>query len=209
MKKIFFIVLLLMIVGGFYYFFKIKNGELKQAPDGAVSLEFPLKGGSFQAVQSGQNGSTHNLPIEKYALDIVRQGKVSDYFKFRQYGLESNPTFGTLVYSPCAGDVINVIDSFPDMPIGIRGQASEANRVTVNCGQFNVALVHFKKGSVLIKIGDKVKSDQPIGLIGNSGASDAPHLHIMAYRFGSSPDDRIALPITFNGKYLFRGDIYP
>lgn len=209
MKKIFFIVLLLAIIGGGCYFYKIEKFKSMKAPDGAVSLEFPLRGGSFRAVQSGQNGNTHNLPVEKYALDIVRQGKISDYFKFRQYGLESNPTFGILVYSPCAGDVVNVIDSFPDMPIGIRGQASEANRITVNCGQFNVALVHFKKGSVLVKIGDKVESGQPIGLIGNSGASDAPHLHIMAYRIGSNPDDKIALPMIFNGKYLFKGDIYP
>ena len=211
MKRVFYIVLvILVVICGAYYFFKIKKSEPKQIPSGAVSLEFPLKNGSFRAIQSGPNGSIHTLPVEKYALDIVKTGKISDFFKFRQSGLEANSTFGTPVYSPCAGNIKIAVDSFPDMPIGVRGQANEANHATVDCGQFNVALVHFKKGSVLVKVGDIVKVGQQIALVGNSGASDGPHLHLMAYRNGPNPDDdKTPLPMIFNGKYLFRGDIYP
>lgn len=209
MKRAFFIVLALVVICGAYYFYKIEKRKSMEVPEGAVSLEFPLHGGPFQAIQSGPNGSTHALPVEKYALDIIKPIKFSDFFRFRKADLEFDQNFGMPVYSSCDGDVVTALDGFPDMPIGIRGQADQANRVTVNCGQFNVAMVHFKKNSILVKVGDIVKTGQQIGLIGNSGASDGPHLHIMAYRFGSSPDDKIALPITFNGKYLFRGDIYP
>ena len=209
MKRVLFVVLVLIVICGTYYIFKIVNSELKQVPDGTVSLEFPLKDGSFQAIQSGPNGSTHTQPPEKYALDIAKQVKLSDFFKFRQSGLEANPTFGTPVYSPCNGNIGKVMSGFPDMPIGTRGNENEANRVLVGCDQFNVMLVHFKKDSILVKVGDVVGVGQQIGLVGNSGASDGPHLHMIAYRPGPNPDDKTPLPIIFNGKYLFRGDIYP
>lgn len=199
----------MMIGFGVYYFVKIQPDQTRKVPAGAISLEFPLKGGPFQAIQSGPNGSIHTLPVEKYALDIAKPAKISNFFKFRQSSLESDSTFGIPVYSPCAGNVTISVDGFPDMPIGIVGEADKANHVTVDCGQFSVAMVHFKKGSVLVKVGDVVVVGQQIALIGNSGHTSGPHLHIMAYRYGSGPDDKIALPITFNGKYLFRGDIYP
>lgn len=209
MKKVLFIVLILAVICVAYYVFKIEKRKSMKVPDGAVSLEFPLKDGSFQAIQSGPNGSTHTQPPEKYALDITKQVKLIDFFKFRQSGLESNPTFGTPVYSPCNGNVEKVINDFPDMPIGTRGNEIEANRVLINCGQFNVMIVHFQKGSILVKVGDIVTVGQQIGLIGNSGASDFPHLHLMAYKPGPNLDDKTPLPMIFNGKYLFRGDIYP
>ena len=37
--------------------------------------------------------------------------------------------------------------------------------------------VHLQPGSLRVKVGDKVKRGQVLGLLGNSGNSDAPHLH--------------------------------
>jgi len=209
MKKILFFVLLLAIIYGGYYLFKIDRNRLKQIPAGAINLEFPLENGSYKIIQSGPNGTIHNLSVEKYALDIVRQEKINDFFKFHKANLESNSTFNTPVYSPCAGKVVIAVDGFNDMPIGIRGQANEANHVTINCGRFNVALVHFKKDSILIKVNDPILAGQQIGLVGNSGSSDGPHLHIMAYQGDINSSVKTPLPITFDGRYLSRGDIYP
>lgn len=209
MKRAFYIVLALVVIFSAYYIFKIEKKKSRVVPAGTISLEFPLKGGPFAAVQSGPNGDIHTLPVEKYALDIAMPTKFSDFFRFRKSSLESDPIFGTPVYSPCAGNVTIAVGGFPDVPIGISGSADESNHVTVDCGQFYVAMVHFKKDSILVKVGDTVRVGQQIALVGNSGHTSGPHLHIMAYRIGSSPDDRIALPIIFNGKYLFRGDIYP
>jgi hypothetical protein len=209
MKKVLIVVSILVIVLGGYYVFRIERNKSRIVPDGAVSLEFPLKDGSYQAVQSGRNGDIHTLAVEKYALDITKPTKLTDFFKFRQSSLESNSTFGTPIFSPCAGNVTIEEDGFPDMPIGIASTPDKTNHVTVDCGQFYVAMVHLKKDSALVKVGDIVSIGQQIGSIGNSGHTTGPHLHIMAYRIGSTPDDRIALPIIFNGKYLFRGDIYP
>lgn len=209
MKRIFLIGLTLAIICGAYYFYKIEKRALMKVPAGAVSLEFPLKGGSFKAVQSGPNGSIHILPVEKYALDIIKPIKFGDFFRFRKADLEDDPNFGMPVYSPCAGNVTISVDGFPDTPIGIESTSDKSNHATINCGQFYVAMVHFKKDSILVKVGDTVSVGQQIALVGNSGKTSGPHLHIMAYRIGSGSDDKIALPITFNGKCLFRGDIYP
>lgn len=200
---------MLAVVCGAYYVFTIEKKKLRKIPESAVSLEFPFKGGPFKAAQSGRNGIVHTLPVEKYALDIIIPAKFSDFFRFRQSSLESDPIFGTPVFSPCSGPITIAVDGFSDMPIGIMGSPDKSNHVTVDCGQFYVAMVHFKKDSILVKVGDTVKVGQEIGLIGNSGHTSGPHLHLMAYRIGSSPDDRIALPIIFHGKYLWRGDIYP
>ena len=50
-------------------------------------------------------------------------------------------------------------------------------------GEFSF-LAHMKMGSVRVKTGDTVKAGQVIGLLGNSGNSDAPHLH---YHFMAGP----------------------
>ena len=36
---------------------------------------------------------------------------------------------------------------------------------------------HLQRGSLKAKLGDKVKKGQVLGLLGNTGNTDAPHLH--------------------------------
>jgi murein DD-endopeptidase MepM/ murein hydrolase activator NlpD len=43
---------------------------------------------------------------------------------------------------------------------------------------------HVQRGTLRVKTGDKVRRGQVIGLIGNSGNSDEPHLH---FHVGDSP----------------------
>lgn len=93
------------------------------------------------------------------------------------------------------------------MPIGIKGKSSEANYVVIGCNGFSISLVHFKSNSVLVKVGDQITVGQKVGLIGDSGFTDGPHLHIMAFRVNLSNERTpVPLPITFNGKYYYRGD---
>lgn len=44
-------------------------------------------------------------------------------------------------------------------------------------GGFSAVYAHLKPGSVRVKVGDKVRAGDVIGLLGNSGTSLAPHLH--------------------------------
>jgi murein DD-endopeptidase MepM/ murein hydrolase activator NlpD len=59
-----------------------------------------------------------------------------------------------------------------------------------------------------VRIGERLESGTPIGLIGNSGQSSEPHLHIHAQRslgqgkaFASEP-----MPLVIDGRYLVRND---
>jgi murein DD-endopeptidase MepM/ murein hydrolase activator NlpD len=52
------------------------------------------------------------------------------------------------------------------------------NAVFIQHSQYEVSvLAHFKRGTIEVKVGDKVKRGQLIGLCGNSGNSSEPHLH--------------------------------
>lgn len=51
------------------------------------------------------------------------------------------------------------------------------NEVVIDHGGEYSVLAHMKKGSVKVKVGDKVKSGDEIGLLGNSGNSSEAHLH--------------------------------
>jgi murein DD-endopeptidase MepM/ murein hydrolase activator NlpD len=52
------------------------------------------------------------------------------------------------------------------------------NYLILDLGQGRFALyAHLQPGSLRVKLGDRVKTGQVLARLGNSGKSDAPHLH--------------------------------
>lgn len=200
--------LALLIWLGFYVANLIKHA--RPIPAGAVSIEFPLKNGHFYVTVGGRTRTMHTSVDQKYALDIIRFPKLSEWFQFRNTSLESNSTYNTPVYSPCSANIIKTFDGVADQPIGISdAETSVGNAVIMKCDDgFYVMMAHFKAGTIKVKIGDQVTVGEQIAQIGNSGHSGGPHLHIDAFRFGSSTSDVIPLPIIFAGKYLLAGDSF-
>ena len=195
-----------IIVAGFY---GLKYYQHHQPiPADAVNIEYPLKNGKFLVTQSGRHGKIHTTSLEKYALDIAKYPTLKSLFQFHQTSLDSDPSFGTPVYSPCDGIIKRTKQTFPDVLIGINGDSNEANLVVISCDGFDLMLVHLKKNSVLVNEGDAVLTGQQVGQIGNSGNSSGPHLHIHAYKTDLQTQERIPLPITFDGKYFYRGDSF-
>lgn len=200
--------LALLIWLGFYIVNLIKHTQ--PIPPGAVTLDLPLKNGHFYISVGGRTGTFHTSVDQKYALDIIRVPKFSEWFQFRNTSLEANSTYNTPIYSPCTGTVKKVIDGLPDQPIGInQTKTSAGNSLILHCdGGFYVFMTHFKAGTIQVKVDDSVQTGQRLAQIGNSGLSGGPHLHIDAYKFGSSTNDVIPLPIIFNGKYFLTGDSF-
>jgi hypothetical protein len=86
--------------------------------------------------------------------------------------------FDQPVLAAADGVVTGVEAGFDDEPPGTAGAFDAANYVEIEhrdgeCTDY----AHVRKGSVTVKVGDRVKAGDVIARVGNSGASGLPHLH--------------------------------
>lgn len=127
------------------------------------------------------NGTLH--AGERYAIDFVQispEGRIAD-------GpvdvLGNYPFYGDEVFSSTAGTVVGVENGLPDGPIDLElpppkaGDAGGNHVVVAVGGGVYAFYAHLIPGSVKVKVGQRVKVGEPLGLLGNSGNSNAPHLH--------------------------------
>jgi murein DD-endopeptidase MepM/ murein hydrolase activator NlpD len=57
-----------------------------------------------------------------------------------------------------------------------------------------------QRGSVRVQKGDVLKPGDPIGLVGNSGNTSEPHLHIHVQNVADFSDPKaVSLPLVFSG----------
>jgi len=86
------------------------------------------------------------------------------------------------VYAPVDGTVIEVTDGEHDNDVGRPPQFTTAggNTVSIRAGDATVHLCHLRRGTVRVNRGDDVKAGAVLGVVGNSGNSSFPHLHIHA-----------------------------
>lgn len=117
--------------------------------------------------------------------------------------------FGMPVIAPCAGDVIVAVDGLPDMPVPKVDKAHLAgNHVILRCTKADILLGHFRKGSLRVRVGQRLRARDPIAQVGNSGNTSEPHLHIHAQMPGTpgAPFSSAPIPIRIDGRYLARND---
>lgn len=189
-----------------------------------VDLALPFPTGDYLVVSGGNrhliNAHQDTLPPrtakqaayrgQSYGVDIVGLnaiGRTSSGWQPRQP--DRHTIFGTPVLAPCGGRVVTTLNNRPDMPVPVPDMTVLAgNHVLLQCGTVQVLLAHLRRGSVSVEVGQAVRTGQQVGEVGNSGASDAPHLHIHAQRPGrpDAPFSGGPLPIRLNGDYPVRGD---
>ena len=170
-------------------------------PVPTVELAFPLSGGGYYVIPNPLHRNNSYPSQEWYALDIVKLNRIGS----RATGiypteLTAYAIYGDMVYSPCAGDVIVVVDGVPDNPLGDAGK-HPSNHVVIRCKGLKVTLAHLMNGSFFIRIGQTVLEGQPLGRVSNSGHTSEPHLHIDAVRDVDGPlSEPVAL--SFGGRVL-------
>ncbi len=105
--------------------------------------------------------------------------------------------------------VVNVYDAAeaqtPGAPRrGLTLPGFGGNMIVLDIGVGNFAFyAHLQKGSLKVALGDKVMAGQELALLGNTGNSDAPHLHFHVMD-GISPMDSNGLPYVFR-RFTGRG----
>lgn len=187
----------------------------------AVNLEFPLRNGTYQ-VANGGNNALVNVHVQtlagerfrdyrgqSYAVDVVKAGAWGSRTGLFPDGPEDFAIFGDPLHAPCAGTVVRARDGYPDrLPRGTPPETLEGNHVIVACGEVWVLLAHMQRGSVQVAEGERVAVGAVVGRVGNSGASDEPHLHIHAQTPGTAeaPLGGSPIPMTFDGRHLVRND---
>jgi hypothetical protein len=139
---------------------------------------------------------------ERFAIDFVQIGKDGRLFAGPADKVGSYPYFGVSIHAAAPGTVTEVVNDMEEqVPGTIRpGTTTDnaaGNHVVVDMGGGNFALyAHLKTGSATVKPGDTVASGQVLGLLGNTGNSDAPHLHFHVMN-GPSPLASQGLPYVF------------
>jgi hypothetical protein len=118
--------------------------------------------------------------------------------------------FGTPLVAPCAGIVVSAETDMPDFDVPQQDTVNRlGNHVILRCGEADIVLAHMRQASVLVQRGDRVEAGDPLGQVGNSGASTEPHLHIHAQRpaaAGAPPLSGDPLGLRIDGRFLVRGD---
>lgn len=117
------------------------------------------------------------------------------------------------VHSPTEGKVIRAVDGMRDRqssnlvlavmrgfvwaPLKYRNDptAMAGNHVIIETTAGFVLLAHLRCGSVTVHEGETVWAGQQVALVGNSGNSVAPHLHL---HLSKRPDGREILPFRLD-----------
>lgn len=183
-----------------------------------ADLGFPLKQDRYFVFQGGKGLPSNifhfNSRRAVYAMDIVRldsYGRRAN--KIFSKELSDYYIFGDTVYSPCDGLVGRAVDDNPDNipPVRKRGPHN-LNGVLIAGTAYDVYMGHLQQYRVFVKAGQRVSRGQALGLVGNSGMSIEPHLHIQVHKKSTDGSPWYRQPqlyMRFNGDVYLLFDIIP
>lgn len=148
------------------------------AANGCCAPGYPHRS-SFQSV----NGMIINA--QRFAIDWMRMNDdgylvVDDPLKSENWA-----GYGADVIAIADGTVVKTLDEFNDNK---PGDLHDPKTITIrNLGGNHIVLdlgnglygfyAHLKRGSVKVRVGDKVRKGDKLALLGNTGNTSAPHLH--------------------------------
>jgi murein DD-endopeptidase len=179
----------------------------------AIAISSPLRGDHWLAGNGPSNSSGHRkalLPIDghaaiaqRFAIDWVRLRDDGKTFHDDEKDNKNYLAYGNDALAVADGVVTEVKDGIPENIPGINSRAVPitletvgGNHVILDIGGGHFAFyAHLQPGSLRVKLADKVRRGQVLGLVGNSGNSTEPHLHFHIEN-GSSPLGAEGLPYS-------------
>lgn len=146
------------------------------------------------------DGTVH-VP-ERFAIDFVQVQNDLLLFKGPLNQNSSYPYFGDNIHSATGGKVVSTQDNLPEQTPGSLDpnatvQTAGGNHIVVRVDSGHYAFyAHMQPGSLKVKPGDRVRPGQVIGKLGNTGNTDAAHLHFHIMD-GPSPLQSNGLPFVY------------
>lgn len=132
----------------------------------------PWQGGPFRISQGAGGDYSHNSPRGRYAVDIAMP-------------------IGTPILAARSGTVVAVRN-------GQAGRRPDpaGNYVRIrHADGTESAYLHLSRGSVSVKMGQRVKVGTPLGQSGNTGRSTGPHLHFVVQE--ALGETLVSIPFRF------------
>ncbi|QSX78433.1 peptidoglycan DD-metalloendopeptidase family protein [Agrilutibacter solisilvae] len=124
-----------------------------------VVYQLPLQQASFRIDQGFGGGFSHNDPQNRYAVDFAAQ-------------------VGTPVTAAREGVVMQVESDFEKASLNREKYGGRANFIRILHDDGTMALyAHLRSEGALVRVGQRVRQGQQIGLSGNTGFTTGPHLH--------------------------------
>ncbi|OOK71738.1 peptidase M23 family protein [Mycobacterium kansasii] len=155
---------------------------------------------------------------QRFAIDWMHMDDQGNFYTGDQTRNESYVSYGVPVYAVADGTVASTLDtveanvpgilpaSDPALAAKMTIDTIDGNHIVMDVGDGVYALyAHLIKGSLLVKPGDKVTKGQQIAKLGNTGNSNAPHLHFQLMS-GPSLLEADAVPYVLDN-FSYQGQV--
>ncbi len=201
----------------------VDGAEVSVRQAAPVAISAPLRGQGWVALSGLSNTSVHRRTIvavdgkariaQRFAADWTRIGKEGLAFSGDPAKNANWAAYGAEVLAVANATVVDVKDGIPDndptadkKAVQINLDTVGGNYVILDLGGGNYAFyAHLQPNSIRVKAGDRVHRGQILALLGNSGNSDAPHLHFHVSD-GNSPLGAEGLPYVLDS-FDYQGDL--
>jgi len=159
---------------------------------------------------------------QEFGFDLVKVDKDMNLSSNSEKGNETFSFYGEEVIAIADGVITSTFDQLPENPAaGKLLPEEDLGKIIAESGYLPIAggnhiviehpegeysfYAHLIPNSIKVKVGEKIKQGQVIGLLGNSGNSSAPHLHFQLMQ-GQDPLTARGLPCRFTNLTDLEGE---
>lgn len=195
----------------------VSGGRLQLASKRGITIRPPLEGSNWIAANGPSNTSAHRRARlclgghasigQRFAIDWLQVDSKGRTFGGPEDKNESYYAYNENVLACADAKVVAVVDGVKlNVPHGntlaevITPRTLPGNHVILEVRQgIYAAYAHLIPGSIRVKAGQRVKSGQILGKLGNTGNSSEPHLH---FQIMNAPDFIMAEGLPFGHPLL-------
>jgi len=157
---------------------------------------------------------------QRFAIDWIQLGDQGEVYSGDRTDNESYVSYGAPVYAVADGTVTSTLDTVdagtpgilpandPVLGPQITIESVDGNNVILDLGDGVWAMyAHLQRGSLRVEPGERVTKGQLLAVLGNTGNSNAPHLHFQLMN-GPSILQADSLPYVLDG-FTYQGAVPP